>query len=84
MASTKKYSLKLIFNGLVFNKRTDDIKETLKEVAPQVLLTEVYVIANRTGKKELSERKLNLTQGKRIFRDEIAREVFVNNLTVTL
>lgn len=79
--TAKKYNVKFLFNGLKFEKRTDDIEEAIKEVAPAVLLTEMYVIAHKTGEKHnLVERKVNLIQAKRVFRDDITRKVFVMNL----
>lgn len=80
MAQAKQYSLSFKFNGEVINKKTDDIAVTIADVAPTVLLSEVYITAKKKGAKYELERKLNLTQGKRVFRDPIARQVFVNNL----
>jgi hypothetical protein len=63
-AKPKKYSLKMTFNIL--------------SLKPELLHTEVYVTATK-GKEE-SERRLSLTQAKRVFRDDLVRQVFIHNL----
>lgn len=74
----KLYSIKFLFNGEQYNKRTNDINQTILDVAPEVLYTEMYVVVKKGD--VTMERKLNLTQAKRVFRDDIVREVFINNL----
>lgn len=74
----KTYSVKFIFNGEQYNKRTNDLNQTILDIAPDVLYTEMYVVVKKGD--VTMERKLNLTQGKRLFRDEVVREVFINNL----
>jgi hypothetical protein len=78
---TTKYNLTLLFNGETFKKRTNDIKETILSFMPESLVTEVYVVVKPVGSKsDPIERKLNLTQGKKLFRDENFMDVFINNL----
>lgn len=77
---TKKYKLTMLFNGLSFNKQTDNIAETILSLAPEILYTEVYVIVRNNKTKEVTDRRLNLIQGKKLFRDETILEIFINNL----
>lgn len=78
ITKTKKYSLELAFNGEVYKTTTDDLEEALLEMKPDQLLTEIYVTARK--RKEVAERRLSLQQGKRIFLDDMTRQVFVQNL----
>lgn len=77
---SKKYKLTMIFNGLTFNKQTDNVPESIVALTPEVLYTEVYVIVKDNKTKEITDRRLNLIQGKKLFRDETILEIFVNNL----
>lgn len=74
----KIYSLEMLFNGLSFKKRTDDIAKTILQFKPEVLYTEVYVIVKRG--KDITERRLNLRQGKNLFVNEDYLPIFINNL----
>ena len=74
----KKYSVAFKFNGEVKRKFTDDVALAIEEVKPEQLHTEVYVTI-KNG-KQLVERRLLLTQAKRVFRDAFHRQVFINNL----
>lgn len=74
----KTYSVDFKFNGETITKRTSDIKQTLEAIRPPVLLTEMYVTV-KNGKEKI-ERKLNLHQARRVFQDDIMREIFINNL----
>lgn len=78
ITKTKKYSLELAFNGEVYKTTTNDLEEALLEMKPDQLLTEIYVTARK--RKEVAERRLSLQQGKRIFLDDMTRQVFVQNL----
>lgn len=78
VAKSKPFKLEMLFNGLKFTKRTDNIEETILALKPDVLYTEVYVIV--TKGKDVIDRKLNLTQGKRLFLVDDFRTVFINNL----
>lgn len=70
----------MYFNGLVFNKQTDDISKSIIELTPEILYTEVYVSVRDNKTKEVTDRRLNLIQGKKLFRDETILEIFINNL----
>lgn len=69
-----------MFNGETYKKRTDNIKDAILSLEPEVLLTEMYVIVQKTGVKDKIERRLNLIQGKRLFKNEDFLDVFINNL----
>lgn len=76
--ATKTYSLWVKFNGIEKRKRTDDLNETLKSLKPDWLHTEMYVKVKKGD--TTSERHLNLVQAKRMFSDDLSREIFINNL----
>jgi len=74
----KAYSLEATFNGETYTSKTDDLGEALLKMKPAQLHTEIYVTAKKG--EEVSERRLSLTQGKRVFIDDIVRQVFIQNL----
>ena len=74
----KIYSIKLIFNGLEFNKRSANIAKAIMEVKPEVLHTEMYVVIGKKG--DTTERRLNLVQGRKLFMNDDFLEIFINNL----
>lgn len=74
----KAYSVWAKFNGMEFRKRTNDLQQAILDLKPDILHTEMYLIAKKG--KESSERQLNLKQGKKLFNDDMFREVFINNL----
>lgn len=76
----KKYKLTMYFNGLVFTKQTDDIAKSILDLTPEILYTEVYISVRDNKTKEVIDRRLNLTQGRKLFRDETILEIFINNL----
>lgn len=76
--ATKKYSLWMKFNGEEYTTTTNDLAKGLLSLQPEQLHTEVYLIAKK-GKEE-SERKLSLKQAKRVFLDDMVRQVFIQNL----
>lgn len=78
MATKKTYSLTAKFNGKTVTKRTDDLNETIKSLKPDWLHTEVYFIVKKDT--QVAERYLGLVQAKRVFNNDINREVFINNL----
>ncbi len=78
---TKAYSLKMAFNGEEFNTKTDDLNKALLSLKPEQLHTEVYVTVQK-GKDE-AERRLSLKQAKRLFMDDVVRQVFIQNLLLT-
>jgi hypothetical protein len=82
----EKYTITFLFNGETFKKRmelsNELIKKFIDKIKPQLLFTDIYIILSKgTGKnKETNERKINLTQGKRIFSDDAHLDIFINNL----
>jgi len=74
----KKFSLKMLFNGLEFETETDDLEEAVLSFKPDQLYTEVFVIAKRG--EAISERRWKLQEGKNVFRDADVRHIFCNNL----
>lgn len=72
--------LTLNFNGETHNKRPKDIRDAIMSVKPATLFTDVYVTLK--DKMDVRERKLNLTQGKKLFNDENFLTVFINNLLI--
>lgn len=71
-------NLTLNFNGETYNKRPKNVKEAIMSVKPPYLFTDVYVTLK--NKEDVRERKLNLTQGKKLFNDENFLDVFIMNL----
>ena len=80
-ANKKKYNLEFYFNGNRFLKQTDDIEKTLLKIAPEQLYTEMYITASFEDMK--TERKLNLIEGRKLFRDDTFRQIFIQNLTIS-
>jgi len=79
--NSKKYSVTAIINGETYKKQTNNVQETLMELKPEFVLTEMYVTV-KNG-KQVSERRMTAQQGKKFYSDEIFREVFMNNLLLT-
>jgi len=81
---TNLFTLSGRINEIPFEKRTSDVIKTLLELKPDFVQCDTYITLSRgAGKDKITtERKLNLTQGKKVFLDENVREVFVNNLLV--
>lgn len=77
-----KYNLTLLFNGETKKKRTENIKDTILSLKPEVLYTEVYVILSEVGSKNKTERRLSLRQGKQLFNSDSFLDVFIINLLV--
>lgn len=67
-------------NGETIKKRTDNIKDAILSLKPEVLYTEMYAIIQKVGSKEKTERRLSLTQGKQLFNNEDFLNAFINNL----
>jgi hypothetical protein len=78
----KLFYITASFNGEIYKKRSKDIRNAILSLKPETLYTEVYfTVSTGSGKnKDISERRLNLTQAKRIFSDETALDIFINNL----
>lgn len=78
MATKRPYKLTMIFNGMTFVKQTDDIAKAILSLKPDVLYTDIYITVKQG--KEITERKLNLKQGKNLFVNEDYLPIFINNL----
>lgn len=78
LAKKPTYSVELLFNGLSFKKRTQDISKTILSFKPEVLYTDMFVIVKKG--KDVTERHLNLKQGKNLFVNEDYLPIFINNL----
>lgn len=76
-----KYKLKLSFNDQVFTFNTDDLAESIMSVAPQFLKTRV--LFDITYGEMKCNKMLLLIQGRRLFRNKVALEVFINKLIFT-
>lgn len=75
-----KYNLTLLLNGETHKKRTDNIKDAILSLKPEVLYTEMYVIVQKVGSKDKIERRLSLIEGKKLFINEDFLDVFIINL----
>jgi hypothetical protein len=80
----KTFNLKGKINEVPFSKRTSDIKKTLLEIKPDFFYTDTYIGVSSGSKmnKLETERKLSLTNSKRVFGDDVLMDIFVNNLLV--
>ena len=74
----KKYALKAVINGKRYSKRTNDIEQTLMELKPEFVLTEMYVTVKQDN--AVIERRLLPLDAKKFYRDEIFRMIFINSL----
>ena len=76
------YTLTGRINEIEFNKRTSDLKKTLMDLKPEFVFCDTYITLSKgSGKdKVVTERKLNLKQGKQLFNNEIFLDVFIDNL----
>lgn len=70
--------LTLNFNGELHTPKAKGIAKAIMSVKPATLFTDVYVTYDVDG--DIRERKLNLTQGKKLFNNEDFLNVFVMNL----
>lgn len=77
----KKYHLTLSFNDQVFEFDTNDLAESIMSVAPVLLKTRV-LFKIRYGDL-LCDKMLFLLQGRRMFRNKVYLEVFINKLVFT-
>lgn len=76
----QKYTITLLLNGETKQKRSEDIKDAILSLKPEVLYTEMYVTVNKVGSKNKTERRLSLIQGKKLFNNEDFLDVFISNL----
>ena len=77
----KKYHLTIGFNDQVFEFDTDNLAESIASVSPLQLKTRVLIKV--VYGDLVCEKMLLLLQGKRLFRNKVALEVFVNKLIFT-
>lgn len=84
MAKTKTtpkvYSVMTIINGETKNTETDNLEETLMNLKPALVLTEMYLTVAKGDAK--AERRLTPKQARFFFNDSIFRQVFMNNLLI--
>lgn len=73
-----KYDIAILMNGETYSCITDNVKEYILSLKPELLFSEIYVTIKTT--EDIIERKLNLVQGKRLFSDEMNMDIFINNL----
>jgi hypothetical protein len=76
------YSLTLIINGETIKKRNADIEKALMSAKPELVFCEMYVTA--TKDKRTAERRLPLIQARKLFNDDVFRQIFLNNLLIEL
>lgn len=77
-APKKEFKLTVQMNGEVFERETDNIKETLLEIRPEMLYTELDIKVEKGGIS--TERHLNLRQGRNLFINDSFVDVFISNL----
>jgi len=77
-APQKMYKLEMIFNGLTFKKSTNDLSKTILSLKPDILYTEIYITVKKGD--VVSEKKINLVQGRKLFNNSDFLEIFINNL----
>lgn len=74
----KQFKITAIFNDQVIELETNDIKETLTSIKPELLNTEVDIKVQKGD--QITERHLNLRQGRNLFINESFLDVFISNL----
>ncbi len=76
--TVKKYNIEMTFNGFTFNVKTNDLFKGILSLKPDELFTESYITITK-GTAEF-QKKLTLVQTRKLFNDEIALDIFINNL----
>jgi hypothetical protein len=76
------YSLTLIVNGETIKKKNKDIEKAIMDARPEIVVCEMYVTV--TKDKKIAERRLPLIQARKLFNDEMYRQIFLNNLLIEL
>ena len=74
----KEYKIEMKFNGETFNEVTEDPKKAIMSFKQEMILTESYITITK-GEAEF-QRKLTLVQTRKIFNDEVALDIFINNI----
>lgn len=79
---TLMYDVSVLMNGETYQSFTNNVRDFLESIKPELLFSEIYVTIKykRDSEDEIIERKLNLVQGKRLFLDDVNMEIFINNL----
>ena len=80
--TTPTYTLTGRINEIEFKKRTSDLKKTIMDLKPEFVFCDTYITLSKGSgaDKIVTERKLNLKQGKQLFNNEIFLDVFIDNL----
>jgi hypothetical protein len=81
---TPIYTLTGRINEIEFKKRTPDLKKTIMELKPEFVFCDTYFTLSKGSgaDKIVTERKLNLKQGKQLFNNEMFLDVFIDNLLI--
>lgn len=74
----KQYKVTALINGETFVKETDDIKETLLSLKPDMVYSELEVKVEKGGIS--TDRHLNLRQSRNLFINDSFMDVFISNL----
>ncbi len=74
----KDYKIEMFFNGAFFNAETDNVEEAIRALKPETLYTEIFITI--TKGEYVLDRRLTLTQGKRLFLNDEFMEVFISNI----
>jgi hypothetical protein len=72
------YNLKMTLNGETHEVSTDNLREAILSLKPEVLFTEVYMTITKGDFTR--DRRLSLKQGKQLFASDTALEIFLINL----
>lgn len=72
------YKVEIAMNGITFIKKGVDLDKTIMKLKPEIVLTSSFVTITYKGR--VFERTLNLVDSKRLFDDDVFREIFINNL----
>lgn len=72
------YNLKMTLNGETHEVSTDNLREAILSLKPEVLFTEVYMTITKGDFTR--DRHLSLKQGKQLFASDTALEIFLINL----
>ena len=75
-----EYLLEVVMNNESFAVETDNLDEAIVSLKPEQLLSEVYIKV--TKGEATCERRLSLNEAKRVFLNEVNREVLINNLLI--
>lgn len=80
----EQYVLSGSINGELFIETTSDIKKSITSRAPKEIFTESYITLSKGegANKIVNEQRLDFIKTKRVFRDENALDIFVQNLLV--